>query len=864
MKNITICVLFMSFLIQYQALSQECGISAIQQARKLYDVGRIMESIKLLEHCFEINGFTRKEKLEALKPLVIGYVAIDRYEKAEQLSEQILKLDPNFSSENSDPLLFQQLIKKVKHRIEQQLVSSVSKVFEDPNKAPTSIHVITHEEIQNRGYQSIVEILQDIPGFDINIVKGVNYAMIQPRGYRSNLSDRVLFLIDGVEENDMNTDNPWISRQYNMDYIKRVEVVYGPASTMYGANAFGGVVNIITKSPDDMINVKNRWLAKKKNLSIHVDGNYGTFNTAFFDASVAWSKGQVSFISGFRYYYSDEMDLSFDPNWKYQVKDENFYRNKLTTSNTDVIQKVLTSAPSSPLYRVVQSNSEGTPTTIAPTNQGAQRAMEYDRAALNSEVGNEPLSFTNHTEAWSWNAKLMVRDLTFGFQTMSKTEGTIGWFNNSRAGSKNGGVFNQRNFSTYLRYDKYLSSNFFITLFTRFKNHGAGNNSRSVRVNSYYNGRLSLANLTTQTASNWTTTYFFNEASQMRSELRMGYRAEHFNIIAGGEFRYSIKQGPYLTSTQTFPSEEGTVPASAIKGGHLFQHRDIGAYVQISYDIFQPFRITTGFRIDNNKIRESGGYGTEYNYRFAGVYSIQNFIFKGIFSTAFKDASTWTKYATTSSRALPNPTLEPERVNNIEFTGRWKNNEDSFNIELAIFNSSYTGLVRARPTSYQGGTTLQNQAAGELTVFGLQTNLNYLINKKWRLYANYTYLKDIGKNGTLSIPSNLFNLGFNWNNQKGLNINLRGNYKSSVPMGSGTSTPNSPITSVDSYFVANMSISYQFQQRALMGLKLQITANNLLDHLYYHPGIRTADGNTYAPRIPQNTRNITGKISITF
>ncbi len=64
-----------------------------------------------------------------------------------------------------------------------------------------------------------------------------------------------MLLIDGVEDNDLASSTAWISRQFPLSNIDRIEVVYGPASTMYGANAFAGVINVITKEPEQVVGV---------------------------------------------------------------------------------------------------------------------------------------------------------------------------------------------------------------------------------------------------------------------------------------------------------------------------------------------------------------------------------------------------------------------------------------------------------------------------------------------------------------------------------------------------------------------------------------------------------------------------------
>jgi len=59
------------------------------------------------------------------------------------------------------------------------------------------------EEIKQRGYTDLIQVLQDIPGFDVSIYYGQLYANVYQRGLRTNNTDKTLLLVDGVEENDL-------------------------------------------------------------------------------------------------------------------------------------------------------------------------------------------------------------------------------------------------------------------------------------------------------------------------------------------------------------------------------------------------------------------------------------------------------------------------------------------------------------------------------------------------------------------------------------------------------------------------------------------------------------------------------------
>ena len=120
-------------------------------------------------------------------------------------------------------------------------VQTASKVKQNLNETPAATYVVTEYMIKAHGYHNLEEILHDLPGFDFNKSYGINYSTIFMRGYRSDNSDRFLLMFDGIPENDIWKQTTWISRQYPVSDIKQIEVVYGPASALYGTNAFSGI-----------------------------------------------------------------------------------------------------------------------------------------------------------------------------------------------------------------------------------------------------------------------------------------------------------------------------------------------------------------------------------------------------------------------------------------------------------------------------------------------------------------------------------------------------------------------------------------------------------------------------------------------
>lgn len=127
-------------------------------------------------------------------------------------------------------------------------ITTASNKTEQLNKAPATIIVITEKDIHDRGYLEFYDVLNDLPGFDLSRAFGDDNYYLYPRGYRKSTGDVMLLMVDGIIMNHLYNNNMNAFFQYPLNNIKQVEVVYGPASAIYGPNAFAGVINIITKT----------------------------------------------------------------------------------------------------------------------------------------------------------------------------------------------------------------------------------------------------------------------------------------------------------------------------------------------------------------------------------------------------------------------------------------------------------------------------------------------------------------------------------------------------------------------------------------------------------------------------------------
>lgn len=214
----------------------------------------------------------------------------------------------------------------------EQKVAIVSKKEERIQDAPATVYVVTDREIKERGYMFLHDLMRDVPGFDFINDLG-NYGMLaMQRGIDTPENNKTLIFINGVATNNPSQGVSYMSYQFALHNVKRVEILWGPASALYGANAFTGIINIVTKSAADLEAEGKLGHASVGAMSFQkkslVDGTYFDFMAG----SKLWDSPEAGTITlAGHYIRSDngpmygERQTNFDASKKndYYVSDKN-------------------------------------------------------------------------------------------------------------------------------------------------------------------------------------------------------------------------------------------------------------------------------------------------------------------------------------------------------------------------------------------------------------------------------------------------------------------------------------------------------------------------------------------------------------
>lgn len=129
-------------------------------------------------------------------------------------------------------------------------VVSVSKKVESAFKTSASLTVIRDEDIRRSGAVSVVDVLRQVPGLQVNQISASAWS-VSTRGYDGQFANKLLVMIDGRSVySPLFSGTYWDTQDLPLEIIDRIEVIRGSGATVWGANAVNGVINIITKKAE--------------------------------------------------------------------------------------------------------------------------------------------------------------------------------------------------------------------------------------------------------------------------------------------------------------------------------------------------------------------------------------------------------------------------------------------------------------------------------------------------------------------------------------------------------------------------------------------------------------------------------------
>lgn len=825
MKWVAVVALVLLMFPPRVARAQSACPDALAEAQRSYDAGDFARAVTLLRDGCE-GRLSRTIAVQVQSLLARALMYDERPDEARREVSKLLRLEPGFDDAAGSPR-FALLVAEVRGEEQTTQVTSVSKTSESLREAPATVVVVTGEEIQRRGYLDLEQLLHDLPGFDVNRTNGDIYSHVYQRGYFDEFNSRLLLLVDGVEQNDLTQGTQYLSRQYPLTNIDRVEIIYGPASTMYGANAYTGVISVITKDAAAIA-------GESKGFGLLGHATAGGYGGGAVDMTAGGSSpgGTVAWSVAGRYQQGRERDLSAFDDWDYTFEHLDY---------------------------------ASLPGLAGVNAAGLALARQLDRAL----VEQHGLGFNDRAENWGVNAKLRVSNLTFGLQSWRSREGVASAYGASQFGGSS--TYTPEQTALYLRYALRLAAGT-LNVFTRYLQSSIDREASEFDAMAIYaNGILGSRDLNPRTCGAAvcppTQGILFRIngralSTQIRGEASMAWQpGETLSGVTGVEFAKSTIQSQYDQFVDGDP---------AIVSAHNY-HTDVAVWGQGSWKPRPSLRLIAAGRLGHNEINNSSesaitGYGFLFTPRLGVIYTPRRqLVLKAIYSEAFKDPTDTEKFGgyvfpRVIWQSALNLDLRPERVRNFEVSAGWESGERTA-VQLSAYEARYRGVIAITRLPASGecpDPCLANVNRDAIRVRGVEATARHRIGVA-DVWANYTHVQpvqeipDVGAVRVPNIASHQVNLGaeVEW---RRLTAALRAHYSGRRRIGRGTaflSFPDYLGDEVDAYSTTALALTYR---DLLPKVAMQVAADNLFDEQYFAVGSETL------PMVLQNGRTVSVRL----
>ncbi len=668
-------------------------------------------------------------------------------------------------------------------------VVSASKQPQSSLTAPAKIVILTRRDLELRGYMDLEEVLHDLAGFDFEKGQGVHWSQIYMRGERSTNSDRFLFIWDGMVENDIWAQVTWFERQFPLSNIERIEIMYGPASLLYGSNAVSGIINVITRKPED------------------VDGGsaevrYGWFNTLIAEANFGkrWGDFRASWTG--RLLTTDERDLGGE----YWIDNGGRRRYYGLRDPEDYDLAALAAAgdydPATGRLRIVKNGAA----------QAFSGGFGSDTLNWFAEAGVGWRGF--QLEAQGWYRGEMQDGWVVPLASLQAPWNAYAW--SLRATHEAG-------------FERWWTSRAHLTL------RETGIDPSSHEPAFAQDRAFSASDPTLPRVSRLTPpTYYRLHNGELRAGELLTYRKRSRLLTAGAEVTLTRVMESYETR------EVDTQPWT-----HSPRHdeRNLAVYASAQADPTRHTSLSIGARWEHNaEIGGDGGFGHLLTARAAAIWKpAERQAVKLIYGQAFQAPQPFQKYSTIPNRPLPAPNLNPERLQSLEL-GYELEAWHGLRASLNLYWNRIDDKIQLTP---QPDGTNRFADGGRVEIIGSEAEARYFWNARSSAYVNLTAsdARDLaGQRSTGGIAPVQAQLGADLRVGRHLGVSLRGHAVARRRTARWDSDSLLTVHSVAPYATVDATLTW-FDLWPRLDARLSVY--NLTDTRYFDPGVRSADGSYY-------------------
>jgi iron complex outermembrane receptor protein len=678
--------------------------------------------------------------------------------------------------------------------------------------APAAVTVVGTKDIQNKNASRLGDVLEQVPSL---YLRGGALGQSQGTVGTSGISlrgidqTRTLVLLDGQPIQDAATGKVnW--RTPFMEDIDRIEVVPGAFSSLYGSNAIGGVVNIITKQ------------ANKRELTAKIKKGWG-------DASGA--DGSV--------YFRDKMEngFGFAGGVGRQVRD-------------NYVNDFIVRSPSCP--PAPAPCTPGTPVNGAQSITTREGVPTY----LLGDLGKTPWQANNAAAKLSYD--LNARDRVFAGVNFQETKVGYTQFNSYLTDSATGAAVTGGILDINGQRVSFLNSDFIpfssLPLYEASTRYFAGYDGSVgddkllkidlARIERAYNFSASGATAQWNSgAGTWSDSP--NSGIDGLVQLSLPLSDDHLLVTGMALHKDEVSQKIYALSNWRDSSTK-----TALNSGYSGHSNTTSMFVQDEFGATEALKVYVGGRWDDWKA-QGDNFTTTSTTRFAerkvSAFSpklsatyvlMESLVLRASFGRSFRAPTNQDLYSSSTSRGRTttgDPNLQPERAETVEVGGEWRASS-SARLSATIYETQLSDLIYVKQNS---ATASQRINAGKARVRGVELSAAHELATWLAADASYAYVDStilenvadplsVGKRLT-DAPKNIVGIGMtarhgDWS------VNMNARYVSHIFWNAqNTDVVEGVPGSYDAHIMANAKVAYAFNQH----LKGALAINNLLDTQAY-------------------------------
>lgn len=712
-----------------------------------------------------------------------------------------------------------------------QVVTSASGYEQKITDAPASISVITQEDLAKKPYTNLLDAVKDIEGVDIGETNDkTNNGTISMRGMGA---DYTLILIDGRKQNN-NGDiypNNFGGAQYAsippLSMVERIEVIRGPMSTLYGADAMGGVINIITKK------ISKEWTgAIGYSKTFQTDNAYGNDD-----------KTDVAIMGPL---IENKLGLSLRGSFYDKAKSNPMYAKLYLPNGTDV-SKGNDSFGGGKGNVDNQNWTFGTGLTFTPNENHTIKAdfdvakQKFDNRATLGSTGQTvyPMGTGDSYETIFKNQRVGYSD----FLRMEREQYALSWEAAWAKGKSTVGIhhIDSSNIGRSMPLNAEQRS--------WFKKKIKDNTGAEIN-NPNYKG---WANLNAAMA----------DPDFQKLMPRDARTLESKNTTYSAKYEVPLNDHYLVVGTEYLQSQmqDGVFGMDKGLSDQKKKYNQWAVFAEDNWNIIEPLTFTLGGRYDKHD-----DFGSNVSPRAYLSYALNDsWTFKGGVATGYKAPKTSDLQegitgfgGQGTSPMVGNPDLKPEKSLSKEIAAYYEH-ENGHNFNVTLFQNDFkdkiessSNLTKSMSDEWAGlgyDDLKQKQNVAKAEIKGIEIAGKYNILENLAIKANWTYMdskiktdKEADKRPLSSSPEHMYNVTLDYQITHKLNTYL--NYSGEINRFNSRYETAVAGNYKNNYYkdfsVLNLGASYKFDK----SFTLTGRVNNLLDKDYMEYGLADRVGTT--------------------